>query len=97
MRAQRIDITEEDYHADKLPDWCTGPSLSNSMAKILLDKSPAHAYAAHPRLGGAGRVLPASTLQTFDAGKLAHKLLLGRGAEVVVIDAAPRSFGGAGF
>lgn len=87
-RATRFAISEDDYHADKLPEPLGAtPSLSNSLAKVLLDKSPAHAYSAHPRLGGAGREWPASMLATFDRGKLAHKLLLGKGAEIVVVDA----------
>ena len=36
-----------DYHADP----CAVPSLNNSVAKHLVFKSPAHAHAAHPRLG----------------------------------------------
>jgi len=87
-RAVRFSVPEDDYHADKLPEPIGGvPSLSNSLAKVLLDRSPAHAYSAHPRLGGAGREWPAATLATFDRGKLAHKLLLGKGAEIVVVDA----------
>lgn len=81
--ARRLDLTEDDYHADALPEWAgTVPSLSNSIAKVLLDKSPAHAYARHPRLGGQRKE---SAL--FDAGKLAHKLLLGEGPKIHVIDA----------
>lgn len=82
----RLSLREEDYHADALPEALTGgrPSLSNSLAKVLLDRSPAHAYARHPRLGGA----PQQDTMVFSRGKLAHKLLLGKGAEVVVIDAA---------
>lgn len=86
LLCERIDITEDDYHADQLPAWAgTGPSLSNSIAKIILDKSPAHAHARHPKLGGAPE--EPRSLQTFDRGKLAHKLLLGKGAEIVVVDA----------
>lgn len=80
--ARRLDITEDDYHADALPEWAgSTPSLSNSIAKVLLDKSPAHAYSKHPKLGG---VRTHSAL--FDAGKLAHKLLLGKGPDVEVVE-----------
>ena len=42
------DIPPREYHADP----CPAPSLSRSIAKLLVERSPAHAYAAHPRLGG---------------------------------------------
>lgn len=77
----RIDISEDDYHADALPVPTPGPTLSNSIAKILVEQSPAHAYARHPRLGGARK-----DSDLFDLGKLVHKLLLQRGAPVVVVD-----------
>lgn len=87
-RAWRLGITEVDYHSDKLPFEDRRPSLSNSIAKVLLDKSPAHAHAMHPRLGGARDLVHTpATLDTFDKGKLAHALLLGAGPEIVVIDA----------
>jgi hypothetical protein len=82
VTAHRIHISEDDYHADQLGQEY-GPSLSNSIAKVLLDKSPAHAYAQHPRLGGVRK----DSTKTFDAGKLAHKLILGKGAELLVVDA----------
>ena len=42
-----VDCDEARYHADKL---CEKPSLSRSVAKLLVDATPAHAWAAHPRL-----------------------------------------------
>lgn len=41
-----FDVPEDVYHSDPAPD----PSLSSSLAKILLEKSPMHASKAHPRL-----------------------------------------------
>lgn len=80
---RRFAISEDDYHADQLPDWVGGgPTLSNSIAKVLLDRSPAHAYTQHPRFGAARK-----DSAVFDAGRLAHKLVLGKGAEVAVVDA----------
>lgn len=77
--AQRLDVTAVEYLADPAPD----PSLSSSIAKLLLDRSPAHARLAHPRLGGAA---PHSTAAT-DLGTLIHRYVLGQGAEVEPIDA----------
>jgi hypothetical protein len=67
------------YHRDP----CPAPSLSNSIAGLLLNRSPRHAWLAHPRFGGqsehAGR--------KAELGTVAHRLLTGRGGEIVVIDA----------
>lgn len=40
------DIPADDYHADP----CVTPSLSNSIAKLVITRSPAHAKLAHPKL-----------------------------------------------
>lgn len=70
-----------DYHADPCPE----PSLTQSIAKLLLERSPLHAWHAHPRLNPAfAREEPTK----FDVANVAHKLLLGRGKDVAVIDAA---------
>lgn len=68
------------YHADCAPE----PSLSSSIARTLLAQSPLHAYHRHPRLGGATDDAPD---RQREIGTAAHKLLLGRGAEIVVVDA----------
>ena len=60
------------------------PALSQSIAKILLAKSPAHAWLAHPRLNPAWK--PDGDTK-FDVGNTVHKLMLGRGREIVVVDA----------
>lgn len=77
--SQLIDLTPEEYHRDPAP----APSLSASIAKILLDESPLHAWHAHPKLGGVSR--PASA--AMDRGTLIHKLVLGAGAAIEPIDA----------
>lgn len=69
------DVPIDDYHADPVPDG----SLSASGAKKLLPPScPArfHHEREHP---------PAPT-STFDIGHAAHKLILGDGPELVVVD-----------
>lgn len=78
---QLLDLPESTYHAD---DTGEQPSLSSSIAYQLVTKSPRHAWLLHPRLGGLRR----PPTKTFDRGHLIHKLVLGKGAELAVIDAA---------
>lgn len=73
------DMSESDYHADPAP----APSLSSSIAKVLIGKSPLHAWTSHPRLGGS---IEAESSEEMDFGELGHKLLLGKGAEIVVAE-----------
>lgn len=79
MTAQRLEITPAEYLADPAPE----PSLSSSIAKILVEQSPAHAHLAHPRLGGVSSPGTAAT----DRGSLIHRLLLEKGAEIVPVEA----------
>lgn len=72
-------VNEDAYHADP----CEVPSLSQSIAHKLINESPRHAWAAHPKLGNLDRKATA----TMDRGSLIHKLVLGEGAEVTIIDA----------
>lgn len=62
-------IPESQYHADPAPE----PSLSSSIAHILLQQSPLHAKAAHPRLTPG---VVSGEAKHFDLGKLCHALLL---------------------
>lgn len=73
------DISANDYHRDP----CAAPSLTQSVAKILLEKSPLHAWHAHPRLNPDYQHDNATK---FDIGNVAHKMLLGRGKEIVVLE-----------
>lgn len=58
------------YHRDDF--GLDPPVLSASIACILLRKSPLHAHAAHPKLGG----FPSEDSETFDLGTAAHSLIL---------------------
>lgn len=69
-----------DYHADPAPV----PSLSSSIAAILVTRSPRHAWEAHPRLNPNYR--PEED-QKFDRGSAAHELLLGGSDSIVVVEA----------
>jgi hypothetical protein len=62
-------MTAELYHADP----CVEPSLSASVAKILLDETPAHARLAHPKLNPQHEE---DDDPKFDAGKVLHSLFL---------------------
>jgi PDDEXK-like domain of unknown function (DUF3799) len=64
-------MTAAEYHADPAPE----PSLSSSIAKILLTRSPYHAMLAHPRLNASFKP---DTDSRLDLGSAAHALLLER-------------------
>jgi hypothetical protein len=67
-------VDSNDYHGDPCPE----PSLSQSLAKILIEKSPLHAFIAHPRLSTS---FESNDDKKFDLGNVAHSLALGRGKE----------------
>jgi hypothetical protein len=76
-------MTAEAYHADPAPE----PSLSSSIANILISESPRHAWAAHPRLGRAEQEEPDEKYSARAViGSAAHKLALGAGADITVLD-----------
>ena len=77
------DISERDYHADKLAPV---PSLSSSIAKILLTETARHAALVHPRLN-ADKPAERDPSRPAEIGTAAHKFLTGKGAQVVLIDA----------
>ena len=80
MHGMHTDMSAADYFADPCPE----PSLTQSIAKVLLEKSPAHAWQRHPRLNPNYR---SNNDKKFDIGNAAHALLLGRGKLLVVVDA----------
>jgi len=59
--------------AEYQADPCPAPSLSSGIAKLLVTRSPAHAWAAHPRLNPEYREKESSA---FDLGSAAHAMLL---------------------
>jgi hypothetical protein len=69
-----------DYHADP----CVSPSLSRSVAVTLLDRSPAHAWTAHPRLNPD---FEQSESKRFDMGSACHDLMLGEPDRFAVVRA----------
>lgn len=88
-----MNITEPDIYRDfdvtaYHNDPCPEPSLSQSLAKILIDRSPLHAACAHPRLtvqdadDEAEKYVKAKVI-----GDAAHKIMIGRGKDLVVCKA----------
>jgi hypothetical protein len=77
-----LTIDAATYHADQLDD--TRPSLSASLACVLLAKSPAHAYVQHPRLNPEYAAPEAK--KAWDVGTVAHSLLLEGYANVHVVE-----------
>lgn len=63
------EISAEAYHADPCPE----PSLSASIAKILVNKTPLHAWTAHPRLNEDFEPVEE---EKFDIGNACHSLIL---------------------
>jgi hypothetical protein len=72
------DFPEGDYFADP----CPRPSITQSLAKIILEKSPLHAWYEHPRLNPDYHH---DDDRKFDIGNIAHALMLGRGKKIVVL------------
>lgn len=82
LMAEVVDVSEADYHADRVAD---APTLSNSIAKVIIEKSPLHARAEHPRFNPQ---LERKADKKFDLGTGAHALLLeGREDAIVVVNA----------
>ncbi len=75
-----LDIAAADYFADP----CPSPSFTQSIGKLLIDRSPAHARLAHPRLNPD---FDPDDATKYDIGNIAHRLLIGRGKELAVIEA----------
>ena len=72
-------IAPADYFADPAPQ----PSLTQSLAKIILDRSPLHAWYAHPRLNPD---FVDDDATKYDVGNIAHTLLIGRGKTIEVLE-----------
>ena len=77
MNATILPLTAAEYHADP----CIRPSLSNSIAQVLIDQSPAHAWLKHPRLNPNYET---ETDSKFDLGSAAHAMLLEQRDDCIV-------------
>lgn len=67
------------YHSDPAP-----PSLSASIAALLVNRSPRHAWAAHPQLNPEYERIAE---QKFDVGTVAHAVLLRQEDPCHIVDA----------
>lgn len=75
------DMPAATYFADP----CDEPSLTQSICKILLDQSPAHARLAHPKLNPDWRPDEADYDKAKAIGNAAHKIVLGRGKDIIIV------------
>lgn len=73
-------LEDADYFADPVP----GGSISPSMAKHLIPGEP---FNGCPAIFAHHRDTPQEPKDTFDFGHLAHKLVLGYGSMIEIIDA----------
>lgn len=73
------DMPERIYHADP----CDMPSLSQSAAHALVCESPAKVFQEHPKFGNTRK----EPTPDMEQGTAFHSLVLGKGSDVVVIDA----------
>lgn len=73
-------MSAEAYHADP----CSAPSLSSSVAQILLRESPYKAWYSHPRLNPEYKEVHE---EKFDLGTAAHSLLLESISNIVIVAA----------
>lgn len=64
------EISMAEYHADP----CEVPSLSSSIAKLLVRRTPKHAWQAHARFGAVG-FAPSPVM---DDGSTVHAMMLGQ-------------------
>lgn len=76
------DIPADQYHLDPCPE----PSLSASIAKVLLQQSPWHAKLEHKRLTPPAPDAESDDKAAFDIGKVFHAMLTGEASKLVVID-----------
>ena len=82
MKTGIFTIDEEAYHSDNLGEV---PTLSNSIAKIIIQQSPQHAWYAHSKLNP--HYQPYNS-DRFDLGTACHSLLLEQSdSKIVYIDA----------
>lgn len=83
----RIELGEGFHQIDKrlyLEDPCVEPSLTSSLAKLILAEtggSPLHAWAAHPRLGAIAKDPTAAMVR----GDLMDSIIVGGDTEIAIL------------
>lgn len=76
--ARFLPVSLEEYYKDP----GVVPSLSQSAARTMVTKSPAHVWTEHPRFGNAQR----KSTDAQDDGSIIHRLLLGKGATLEILE-----------
>lgn len=71
-------LSSAEYHSDPAPE----ASLSATLAKLLISRSPRHAWLQSPKLNPARKSIHR---KTFDIGRAAHRAILGCGDDYVLI------------
>lgn len=85
-----VEMDADIYHADPAPK----PSLSSGFLATIVTETVAIARQGHPRLGPvltpqeAEKAKQKNRNKKFDLGSVAHTLVLGKGREIVPVDAA---------
>jgi len=74
-----LNVPSADYFADPAPE----PSLTQSIAKILIERSPLHAWTAHSKLNPDYQH---DDDKKYDIGNVAHSIMIGRGKDIAVLD-----------
>src|SRR5262249_14947890 len=74
------DISFAEYLADPAPV----PSASGGILSTLLDRTPRHAWTAHPRLNPHWEP---DNDSKYDIGSAAHEMMLGGSDRIVVVEA----------
>lgn len=74
------DLTHDEYHGDP----CETIALTSGWCHMLTTSSPAHVWAAHPKLGN---LVQRKDTKAFDLGTAAHALFLEGDDRITVIDA----------
>ena len=86
MKIEKPGIYYDVPTADYFGDPCAAPSLTQSIAKILLDQSPAHARLEHPRLTPAVEADEDARAEKYDPtkaiGNAGHAMMIGRGKDI---------------
>lgn len=82
-----LGTTPEEYHRDPAPE----PSLSASLAQLLLDQSPRHAWWNSPKLNPEAHErledMDSQKRLRLEHGTALHTMVLGAGSEVRIVEA----------
>ena len=80
MKAKLLDVTLEDYHADRV--GLKVPTLNYSTAKTIHNKSALHAWLESPKGGGQGK----QGSKQMDFSQIVHATLLSKGNKAQICD-----------